>query len=186
MTNYANIARPYALAAFEYARDKQTLSAWKAFLEAAAYIAKDPTVASLLANPEIEASRLGDLFQEVLASIIDAEQKNFLLLLSQNRRLIALPNIADVFNAYYAALEKTSNVRVITAIDIKDDYKQTLARALSKRIQREVQLQCEVDPAILGGAIIHIGDNVIDGSVLGKLNRLREDLITGGAATAAP
>jgi F-type H+-transporting ATPase subunit delta len=179
MTHYANIARPYALAAFEYARDKQQLPAWKGFLASAALTAKDPAVAKLLANPEIEASRLFDLFQGVLASILDAEQKNFLLLLAQNRRLLALPAIADVFDAYYAALEKTSNVRVITAIDIQEDYKQTLTRALSKRIERDVILHCETDPAILGGAIIHIGDNVIDGSVRGKLNRLREDLMTG-------
>ena len=179
MTTYANIARPYALAAFEYAREKQQLPAWKAFLASAALMAKDPTVAKLLVNPEIQASRLYNLFQEVLASVIDAEQKNFLLLLADKKRLLALPTIADVFNAYYAALEKLSNVRVITAVDIEEDFKQKLTGALAKRIQCDVILHCEVDPAILGGAIIHMGDNVIDGSVRGKLARLRECLVTG-------
>lgn len=179
MTNFANIARPYALAAFEHAREKQQLPAWKAFLEAAAYTAQEPAVVRLLSNPEILPETLFDLFQDVLASVVDSERRNFLMLLAQKKRLRALPEINTVFNNYYAALEKTSNVRVITAVEIKDDFRQKLAQGLSKRIQRDVTLQCEIDPSILGGAIIHMGDNVIDGSVRGKLNRLRETLLTG-------
>jgi F-type H+-transporting ATPase subunit delta len=127
----------------------------------------------------VESSRLYDLFKDVLASVINEEEKNFLLLLADNNRLLALPDIAEIFDAHYAALEKISNVRVITAVDIQDDFKQKLTGALSKRIQRDVTLHCEVDPTILGGAIIHMGDNVIDGSIRGKLNRLRESLVTG-------
>ena len=179
MTNLSSIARPYALAAFEYAREKQQLPAWKAFLEAASYAAREPAVVKLLTNPEIISSKLYDLFQDVLASMLDNERKNFLLLLAQSKRFMALPAISDLFNAHYAALEKTSNVRVITAIAIQDEFQQKLIQALSKRIQREVTLHCEVDPAILGGAIIHMGDNVIDGSVRGSLSRLRESLLTG-------
>lgn len=179
MANYAYLARPYALAAFEYARDQKQLPAWKTFLASAAYMTNQKAVISLLADPKTESSLLFDLFQGVLTSILTTEQKNFLQLLANNKRLIALPAIADEFDAYYAALEKTSNVRVITAVQIQDDFKQTLTRALSKRIQRDVVLHCEVDPSILGGAIIHMGDNVIDGSVRGKLNRLRENLLTG-------
>ena len=179
MTNYANIARPYALAAFEFARDKQQLSGWKAFLASAALVARDPQAAKMLENPEVQSSNQYELFQSVLAAVMDENQNNFLRLLAQKRRLPALPNMSEEFNAYYAALEKTSNVRVITAVDMQEEFKQKLARALSKRIQREVVLHCEVDPNILGGAIIHMGDNVIDGSVSGKLNRLRESLLNG-------
>lgn len=179
MTNFANIARPYALAAFEYAREKQALPAWKAFLEAATYIARDAAMVRLLNNPEIQAETLFDLFQDVLASTLNSERRNFLMLLAQKKRLMALPTISEVFNSYYAALEKTSNVRLVTAVDTQEEFRQKLIQGLSKRLQREVTLQCEIDPNILGGAIIHMGDNVIDGSVRGKLNRLRETLLTG-------
>lgn len=179
MTNFANIARPYALAAFEYAREKQQLPAWKAFLNAAAITARDKAAHQLLKNPEVLSETLFDLFQDVLASTLDSERRNFLMLLAQNKRLLALPEISAQFDSYYAALEKTSHVRVVTAVEIQDDFRQKLAQGLSKRIQRDVTLQCEVDPTILGGAIIHLGDNVIDGSVRGKLNRLRENLLIG-------
>lgn len=171
---YSSISRPYALASFEYAHEKQCLQAWKQFLEMASAIAQDSSVAPLLANPEIRSENLYDLFHGVLASRLDAEQTNFLLLLAQNKRFFVLPEISELFNAYYAALEKLSSVRVVTAIDIDESFRQKLAQALTKRIQHEVTLHCEIDPAILGGAIIHIGDKVIDGSVRGKLTRLLE------------
>lgn len=172
---FSNIARPYALAAFEYARDKKQLAIWKSFLESASYVAKQSSVIKLLANPEISSSKLFELFQDVLASELDAERKNFLLLLVQNKRLMILPEIADLYNAYYAALEKISKIRVITAIEVKEDFRQHLMNTLAKRIQREVTLHCEVDPSIIAGAIIHVGDDkVIDGSIRGKLTRLLE------------
>lgn len=173
-SKFSNIARPYALAAFEYARDKKQLSEWKAFLESAALIAQQSSVIKLLADPEIASAKLFEFFQSVLSSHFDESQKNFLSLVAEKKRLIILPEIAEAFNQYYSSYEKQSMVRVVTAIDMQDDFRQTITRALAKRIQRDVTLQCEIDPAILGGAIIHIGDRVIDGSVRGKLTRLLE------------
>ncbi|EKD72101.1 MAG: F1-ATP synthase, delta subunit [uncultured bacterium] len=173
---YSNIARPYALAAFEVASKKQQLAEWKAFLDSASDIANDPTVSKLLTNPEMTAQRLNALFSEVLASLLDDERRNFLRLLAQNQRLMVLPEIAELYRAYLAKLEKISSVRIITAIEITNEIKQNLARALTKRMQREVTIECEINPSILGGAIIHIGDRVIDGSIRGKLTRLYTNL----------
>jgi F-type H+-transporting ATPase subunit delta len=176
MANLASIARPYALAAFESARDSQQLPAWKDFLEAAAFLASQPAVLKLINNPGVSSEKLFDLFHEILAAQLNTERKNFLLLLTENKRLNVLPDMADAFNAYYAALEKISKVRLITAIEAEQTFQQKLSQALAKRIQHDVMLQCEIDPSLIGGAIIHIGDRVIDGSVRGKLTRLLESL----------
>lgn len=176
MANLSSIARPYALAAFECARDTKQLSEWKAFLEDAAMISRDATVAMLLKNPEFSSTKIFDLYQGVLSSQLNPARKNFLMLLAQNKRFDALPEIFEAYNTYYAALEKSSNVRLVTAITAEKTFKDKLSSAISKRLQRDVALNCEVDPAIIGGAIIHIGDRVIDGSVRGKLNRLLETL----------
>lgn len=170
---YSNIARPYASAAFAFAKEKKDLASWKTLLEAAAEIVMLPEVMRLLANPEIASAKLFDLFHEALTPINSA-QKNFLLLLANNRRLIILPQVTELFNNSYEELEKSSKVRVITAMRIEEDFRQKLAQALTKRIHHAVTLQCEVDPKILGGAIIYIGDRVIDGSIRGKLTRLLE------------
>ncbi len=174
MANFASIARPYALAAFETAREKQQLAEWKAFLEAAAQIANDATVIKLLGNPDMSTQKQYELFHSVLASLLDTERNNFILLLAQKKRLAALPEIKDLFNTYYAYLEKVSTVRVVTAVDVEDTFRRKLADALEKRMKREVKLDYETNPAIIGGAIIHIGDRVIDGSIRGKLTRLLE------------
>lgn len=172
--NLSRIARPYALAAFEYAREKQQLATWKAFLNAAAVAAKEKAVRNLLDNPNIPNAKFYDLFCDVLSPMLDSERKNFLHLLAQNQRLLVLPEISELFNQFYAEYEKISTVRVVTAIDVNDDFRQRLIRSLSNRTQHEIKLECEVDPSLIGGAIIHIGDRVIDGSIRGKLTRLLE------------
>ena len=174
MTNYANIARPYAKAAFEYARDQQEIASWRAFLTAAALIATHADVARLLVNPAISSKHILELFEEVLANNSTNEQRNFLRLLAIHQRLLVVPHITDLFEASCAALDSLSTVKVITAIEITDDYQQKLAQAIKQRINHDVILECEVNPAILGGAQIHIGDRVIDGSIRGKLSRLLE------------
>lgn len=174
MDNLSSIARPYALAAFEAAKAAKQLPAWKTFLQTAALVADDEDMVRLLANPELSSASLLQLFEEVLSSELDQESKNFLRLLAQNKRFMVLPAISALFNDYYTTLEKISEVRLITAVPIDDIFRTKLSSALSKRLQQDVTLTCDVDPAILGGAVIHIGDKVIDGSIRGKLARLLE------------
>ncbi|OGT60414.1 MAG: ATP synthase F1 subunit delta [Gammaproteobacteria bacterium RIFCSPHIGHO2_12_FULL_43_28] len=174
---YAHLARPYALAAFQFALEKEQLPAWKVFLNTAALVASDTQTLKLLKNPATSVTVLHDLFREVLAPLnVSAEQQNFLALLAQHQRFMILPEIAELFNVNYAQLEKISKIRLITAVEAEQGYKQHLAQILAKRVQREVTLSCEVDPSIIGGAIIHIGDRVIDGSVRRKLTRLLQNL----------
>jgi len=173
-SKYLNIARPYALAAFEYAKEKKELADWKKFLKAAAEIAVLPEVIKLLADSKLSSVKIFDLFYDVLQSFANPARKNFLQLLANNKRLLILPQIAELFNTSADALEKRSKVRVVTATQVEESFRQKLAHALTKRINQDVTLHCEVDPKILGGAIIHIGDRVIDGSIRGKLTRLLE------------
>jgi F-type H+-transporting ATPase subunit delta len=181
MSNLSSIARPYALAAFDCARDQQQLSEWKDFLESASLLIQQKDVARLLANPELSSAKLFDFIHDILAlqshPSLNKERKNFLSVLAQNKRMNVLPDIADTFNAYYAALEKITKIRLVTAIAAQEEFKQQLVNVLTKRIQSKITLDCEIDPSILGGAIVHIGDKVIDGSIRGKLTRLLNNLI---------
>lgn len=177
MANLSGIARPYAHGAFEYAHDKQQIAAWKLFLTTVSNIATNPAVVKLLANPAVSAEQLLSLFQGILADSITDEQKNFLLLLAQHDRFVVLPEIAILFNTYATAMEKMSNVRIVSAVALEETYKQKFMQALQQRLQREVTLEYAVDPAILGGAVIYMGDRVIDGSVRGKLTRLMDQCV---------
>src|SRR3990167_1964897 len=123
MANLSNIARPYALATFECARDQQQIAEWKTFLLTAASVSRNPSIQRLLADPERTPTALYDLFEDVLAAIINQEQKNFMRLLAINRRLNVLPEISEGYDAHVAAYEKICTVRIVTAVTANDAFK---------------------------------------------------------------
>lgn len=166
------IARPYVAAAFEYALARKDILVWEKLLQAAAELTQQDSISQLLASPDVTRKQLGDLFCEILASHLDAGKTNFLQLLAENNRLAALPDIYELFKAKRAAHEKTLSVQIISATTLDAAYQKKITTALTKRLNRKVKLQCEIDPELLGGAIIRAGDLVIDGSIRGKLNRL--------------
>ncbi len=169
-----SLARPYAIAAFEFASDKKAISAWEIFLDAAALVSNDAAVQGLLRNPRVTSAQIIDLYCRVLAQYMNQEMTNFIHLLTQNHRLNTLPGIAELFRAYRLEQEKTLTVKVVSAIDLDQKYQQKLIAALTKRLQRQISLECRTDPKLLGGAVITAGDTVIDGSVQSKLNRMLE------------
>lgn len=168
------IARPYAIAAFEFALAKKSLPAWDAMLDAAMRISNDPQMETLLKNPRITEHQLLDIYFDLLNPLLDTEKKNFLHLLAENKRLNVLSDIALLFKNLRAEQERNITVDVSSAVPLDENYRKRIAHALSVRLQREVTLNCSVDSALLGGVMIRAGDKVIDGSVRGKLTRLLE------------
>jgi F-type H+-transporting ATPase subunit delta len=179
MTNLSSTARPYAIAAFNFARTTATLPLWKTFLASAASVAANEQVKQILNNPLISASILRDLFFSALEEPFALNKDNtalanFLSLLQANNRLNVLPEIAEVFTALYAQHEHIVEIELCTAIEISENLQQKFHAALKKRLACEIKLNRKVDPGLIGGALITIGDKVIDGSIRGKLTRLLE------------
>lgn len=168
------LARPYAISAFEYASQNAVIPAWEAMLDAAGYVTQDVAVQSLLKNPKVSTAQIMEFYSSVLTSMLDTEKTNFIKLLAENNRLSVLPDIAALFKVYRSSLEKTVIVDVTSAIPLDQAYQKKLVEALTKRLQRQVKLECHVDESILGGIVVRTGDNVIDGSVRGKLHRMVE------------
>ncbi len=172
LTNMTTVARPYAIAAFEFAVDKNTLSAWETMLDAASLLTQDSSMQQLLTSPNVTSQQLATLYCDILANRLNSEMTNFIQLLAEYNRLSFLPDIAELFKSYRAEQEKKLCVQVTSAVLLNDSYQQKLIETLTKRLHRQVELECEVDPHLLGGAIITAGDTVIDGSVRGKLDRM--------------
>lgn len=168
------IARPYAAAAFAAATADETIQDWSAMLGAAALVTEDASVKHLLRRPGIEPARLAQFYCDVLAAGLSAEQKRFLTLLADYRRLPLLPEIARLFQAKQDAYENKMTVDVVSAIPLDASYQKKLSDTLTKRLQCRIELECTVDPALMGGALVRIGDSVLDGSVRGKLTRMIE------------
>jgi F-type H+-transporting ATPase subunit delta len=172
----ATIARPYAKAAFEYARAGGAFAAWSQGLKAATEIVADPHVAALSKNPASTSADLAALVTGVAGAKLDAGMQNFVQVLAENHRLLLLPEISAHYEEMRSAAENTVDVEVISAVPLDAGQKEKLSAALSQRLKSKVRMQNSVDPALLGGAVVRAGDLVIDGSLKGRLQRLTTEL----------
>src|SRR5580658_1401462 len=172
----ATIARPYAKAAFDYARDAKALAQWSKGLQAAAAIVADPRVAEGTKNPKWTEAQLVGLITGVAGDDLDAGMRNFVHVLAENHRLLLLPEITEQYEALRAGLENSIDVEVVSAVTLNAAQSEKLAAALSQRFKRQVRMQASVDSSLLGGAVIRAGDLVIDGSLKGRLERLGTEL----------
>ena len=176
MINTQTLARPYAKAAFEFASAAGQIDAWSGMLSLAAVAVDVPQVAELLKNPRLTSESKVQTLVQLFGSDIDEAFRNFVSTLGDNDRLDVLPTIRELFEELKAEAEKTLDVEVQTAFELTSVQLQTLAAALSKRLDRTVNPQQVVNPALIGGVVIRAGDVVVDGSVRGKLSQLAESL----------
>ncbi len=176
MAERATIARPYAKAAFETAREAGALAAWAEGLRTAAEIVLDPRVTELVKNPELPAATVADFVIGVGAAKLDDRMKNFLRVLAENHRLPLLPEIVAHYESLKAQVENTVDVELISAVKLDPAEIEKMTAALKERLKRRINMHNSVDASLLGGAVIHAGDLVIDGSVRGRLERLRTEL----------
>jgi F-type H+-transporting ATPase subunit delta len=176
MAERATIARPYARAAFAYARENQAVAGWSRWLEKAGVVVASEDYARLAQSPDITTERLTELIASICEADLDPSGRTFLALLEENRRLDLLPEIAQQFAALVADAENVADVEVVSAVALDERQQATIADAMRKRLQRDVRLTCRVDPALIGGAIVRSGDLLIDGSLKGKLERLQTEL----------
>ncbi|MDW5375902.1 F0F1 ATP synthase subunit delta [Halomonas sp. HP20-15] len=176
MADTSTQARPYARAAFALAREDQTLDAWSAMLAESAGVIRHPRIRTLLGDPRLTASHKVDVLIDVLGDMLDEHRSNFLRVLSRKERLDALPEIAEQFEAERADYERLAVVDVVSAYALSQAQQDKLAGALERRLDRKITMTTSVDRTLLGGVVIHIGDTVIDGSVRGRLARLKRDL----------
>jgi F-type H+-transporting ATPase subunit delta len=182
MADRVTIARPYARAAFRQAQAGGTrgLAAWSGLLNTASLTVSDARVKPLLGSPVTTPEQLAKLVLDVAQakddSFVDDKRSNFVRTLADNRRLGYLPEIAALFDRFKDEAEGTVDVTVTSAAALSQAERDNLADSLAKRFNRRVRVHAQVDPALIGGAVIRAGDLVIDGSLKSKLERLAYEL----------
>lgn len=176
MAELTTLARPYARAAFEFARAAKALQSWSDAITAAATVSMQDGIKVLLSSPSLTTEQKGSTFVDVCGESLDAKQQNFIKVLAENNRLDLLPEVQKLFELYKANQEKSVDVDVQTAYELTPELEQKLIAALTKKLDREVTLQTSVDKNLLGGALVRAGDTVIDGSIRGRLSKLGDAL----------
>ncbi|MBV1960555.1 MAG: F0F1 ATP synthase subunit delta [Immundisolibacteraceae bacterium] len=175
MAERSTIARPYANAAFRYARAGGQQQQWSEMLANCVAIAADGQVRPLLGNPRVPSGSVSTLMAEIAAADVD-EGSNFLRLLDDEGRLGLLPEIAELFEQLRQAEENSVDVLIESAQAIGTPQLELIQKSLARRLQCEVAVSVELDESLLGGAVIRMGDQVIDGSVRGRLQQLAATL----------
>jgi F-type H+-transporting ATPase subunit delta len=176
MAELATIARPYAEAAFEIARDGQVLPAWSDMLRFAATIVSDPRVAEALDNPRLDAAAKESLLLSIGGDRFSGEARNFIRVLVEAERIALLPQIAAMFDTLKNQAEATARATIESAFELTDAQVAELRSALEKRFGKKIETTVTVNRDLIGGARVTVGDAVLDGSVQAKLAAMRAQL----------
>lgn len=172
MADLATIARPYAKAIFNLALEQNTLAEWSKLLGVLSIAASDQLMRNLFTNPRISNHQLVDILFSFCGDNKNQEAKNLLRTLAEQKRLSTLAEIAKLFEVYRAQREKIITVVVSSALPLSKIIQKNLMQALQIRLQCKINLVFEINPELIGGAVIRAGDLVIDGSVRSKLLRM--------------
>ncbi|MBD3726355.1 MAG: F0F1 ATP synthase subunit delta [Moraxella osloensis] len=198
MADLSTLARPYAKAAFDYAKEHHAVNEWQDYLNVMNAIVSDKAFADYINNPAVAAqakvATLKDLYNQslpedsntvfkTLSTAIEGGAQadsnafvNFLTQLAEQDRLALLPSINERFGLLKAADAKEVHAYVTSAYPLTQVQEQLIEHRLATSLGAKVVLHVDVDPALIAGVTIKVGDKVIDDSVRGKLKQLKTQL----------
>jgi F-type H+-transporting ATPase subunit delta len=154
------------------AQGEKDLAGWSTRLQSLALIVADAQVARLIADPAVASERVAGLIIEVAGTDLGERGGNFVKVLAENDRLSLLPEIVAQFETLKANAEATLEAIITSAQHLTQPQIDDLVAGLKAKFNRAVNAHVAVDPELIGGAVITIGDQVIDGSVKGRLQRM--------------
>lgn len=170
MAENLTLARPYAEAAFALARvDGRSLKTWSDSLAHLATVTSRAELRECIGNPRLSPKQLEALCLEVAGSALSAEQQNFVRVLIANGRLGVVSEIAELYEGLRNTHEGVKDAEIVSAFPIDDVALKALVVELERKFGRRIQATVTLDPQLIGGVSIAVGDEVIDASVRGKL-----------------
>lgn len=176
MAELVTIARPYAEAAFSLAKQRGELGKWSDALALMVAVHEDAQMRAVIANPKVSATEVERLMLAICGERIDATARNFIQLLVSNGRLGVLPQIRQLYEQRKADDEGTVEARISAAYALDDAQLQHIVSLLSKRFQKNINPAVNVDPDLIGGIKVQVGDKVWDASVRGSLQQMAATL----------
>jgi F-type H+-transporting ATPase subunit delta len=172
-------ARRYAEAAFEIALRDGTVDAWRSELAAAASLLADEQIRPVLASPAVPIASRMEILTRVLVGTADGPVVNLISLLLRRGRIEQLPRVAAEFKRLDDLRQGITPATATTAAALEPAEVRALTERLEQFTGGRVELDIQVDPSLLGGLVVRVGDRLIDGSVRGRLERLRNQLVSG-------
>jgi F-type H+-transporting ATPase subunit delta len=172
-------ARRYAEAAFEVAMRDGTLETWRSELDRAADVVGDERALAIVGNPAISVERRTAVLHDLLEGRVSTPVMNLDDLMLRRDCIEDLPRVAAEFRRLDDERQGITHATATSAIELTQEEIRELTARLEETTGGRIALDVEVDPSLLGGIVVRVGDRLIDGSVRGRLERLRNQLISG-------
>jgi F-type H+-transporting ATPase subunit delta len=172
MAELVTVARPYAEAAFKLAREANALEHWSEMLALIEGVVSDENIASRVGDPNVDERALEGVILGALGERLDGPARNLVQLLIENGRLDLVAQVRALFEALRREQEGVVEARIISALPIGAEQVRALLDALERKYGRKVNAQVEIEPELIGGVRIIVGDKVIDATVRGRLESM--------------
>lgn len=171
MAELATVARPYAEAVFRVAQTGD-MAAWSTLIDELAHIGANADVQGFVRNPNVSEAAVADAFAALVKSPLTAEANNFIKMLIENGRVSLLPEIGAQFAVLKNAQEGAADAAITSAFEISAAQVADLVKTLEKKFGRKLNPTVTVDPSLIGGVRVVVGDEVLDTSVRAKLQQM--------------
>jgi F-type H+-transporting ATPase subunit delta len=179
MARHDTAVRRYAEAAFAVATRDKSVDRWRSELETAAAIVADEKVGRALANPSIPLEDRTATAAETFSRIVSPPVLNLIGLMLRRGRIEQLPHLAAEFRRLDNARQGIALAVATSASPLSPDEVRAVVERMEQLTGGRVELQVVVDPSLLGGLVVRVGDRLLDGSVRSRLERLRNQLVSG-------
>jgi F-type H+-transporting ATPase subunit delta len=172
------IAEKYAVALLQVAKEQKKVGEVTAEIQAVQrLIVENPSLRAELEHPRGKALEKMEALHKALARNLSKTMENFLQLLISKKRVKYLQSVAEHYERLCYESQGKSIARVVTAMELTPAQKLTLADKLSKTFGTDVELREEIRPQLIGGMIVYLGDQRMDGSILGQLEKMKQRLL---------
>jgi F-type H+-transporting ATPase subunit delta len=179
MARLSTAARRYAEAAFEIALRDGTVDTWRRELDVAATVLADPGLADVIGNPSIPTTVREEAVRQGLGKGLSAPVLNLILFMIRRGRVDDLGRVAADFGSLVDLRNGIVHATASSALPLDTAELKKLTAKLEQMTGGTVELTVEIDPSLLGGLVVRVGDRLIDGSVRGRLERLRTQVVSG-------
>lgn len=176
MTELSTLARPYAEALFDLAKETQAFETWSQSLAFLTALVQEPHMERIIANPRIDKATLTRLLLDICEEHTTPEVNNLIKLLVENHRLPVIPHIATQFEELKTQHQGQVKVQIISSYPVNAQQQKEVETVLEKRLGKAVDINIILDETLVGGWIIRAGDEVVDLSIKGRLEQLATEL----------
>lgn len=172
MAELSTIARPYAVAAYNLAKEHKDLGRWSDMLSLMRGVVEDAAMQTVINDPKVQKSDLESVFLDICGKHLSEHGQNLVKVLVEYGRLGLLPAISAAFEALKAKDEGLLQAEIISAVALEEKESKEIIQKLESRFEKKIEVENRVDPELLGGMKIVVGDTVIDTSVQSQLQNL--------------